>query len=773
MSDTFTGEALSRLYTTIYAYINEDFITSGGIVSPGKLDKAKIQAIINNTAQYIGAFNSLLENYSGTTIFGAEFSLINREDENAIMPRGILLVPGSFKSSTNFMLTLQYEIGQNDLYLAREELNKYCEYFSELELSVKRPELDFNTGKSDGLRILNRFSNRFAHKCYGIIVEKEWKRKFREAESKEMKLDRIDIKSDISANGSEMINYSEFPPKTKLTNVKVNPIYLKAKEGIKASYLFLRFCITPESIKKIITSSVDFGNQLFLPLNESSGNYIQQSLLNIFLDYFQDMINGFDIERPPSFLTSMLNEEILVYKDGLAFFENKLTEYFNSGEKATFEKHFENLESLIIRAGQEQSLLKQILGVFKNYLYDTFQEDEDFEKKEFPTWEFRGETTYFIMYGNLAIKNILEGLPIYLSNLCEKELTINYIDTFINKTMSDKEDPVKELARTYMNKFKDWIFNKINQKYLTKKVENIDETDIEDSFPRELGRYLEEFIENESLTTQDLIAFACNFIEPRIEIEEHQKIFQKVKKKLEAYPNEIEFITDYLLRYNVFNLFLEEHHKDLTFPGRADEFIVTYFEFIKKRMSLELQWIDLIEEWMIEFGQDNIDRNREIYEQINNFINYILILKDKEVKKESFLINIEKFYEGKDEIIDALLELFKDIFQQSIEMQKTFPDFLLNSFTDHILDNEINLKLKLPKEFLLLESEETFKRYIENLEIKAYSKLIVKPSLLLLQNVKHPDLLTQVKFSYAGEKLNKMTVSIGSNFEEIKGKILF
>jgi len=772
MSD-FTGEALSRLYTTIYAYINEDFVTSGGIVGPGKLDKENIRKIINETSQYIGAFNSLLENYSGTNVFAAEFSLINRDDENAIVPRGMLFTPGSFKSSTNFMLTFQYEIGQNDLYLAREELNKYCEYFSELELSVKRPELDFDTGKADGLRILNRFSKRFAHKCYGIIVEKEWKRKFMEGDSKEKKLDRVDIKSDIIVNGTETIDYSKLPPRSKLGRVRVNPTYLKSKEGIKATYSFLRFGITPESMKKIIISSVDFANQLFLPLNESSGNFIQLSLLNLFLDYFQELIYKFDSKRSPSFLTSMLKEEIVVYKDGLAFFNNTTTKYFNSGEKATFEKHFENLESLIIKAGQEQSLLKNILSEFKKYLKETFQDDENFEKKEFATWEFKGEINYFMVYGNLAIKNILEGLPIYLSNLCEKELTLEYINMYLNETMKDKDDPVKALAKTYMEKFRVWVYNRINQKFLMKKVETVDETEIEETFPRELGRYLEEFMDTESLSLRDLITFACNFIEPRIEIEEHQKIFQNVKKKLETYPNEIEFITDYLLRYNVFNLFLEENQKDLTYPGRADEFIINYFEFIKKRMSLNLNWIDLIEEWMIEFGQDNIDRNQEIYDQLNNFINYILILKDKEIKKENFLVNIEKFYEGKDEIVDALLQLFKDIFQQSIEMEKSFPDFLLNSFTDHILDNNLKLKSKLPKEFLFQESEETFKRYIENLEIKAYSKLIVKPTLLILQNVKHPNLLTQVKFTHAGDKQNKLTVTIGSNFEDVKNKILF
>ena len=772
MSDKiWTGEALSRLYTTIYAYINEDTISSGGVVSPsGKLDKENIKKIIESTSNYISAFNSLLENYSGTNIFAAEFSLLNWEEKNVIVPKGMLFIPGNFKLSTNALLTLEYEIDQLDLYKAREDMNKFCGYFTELEFSVKRPELDFDTGKAEGLKILNRFSERFAHKNHGIIQEQVWKRKLSDTDVKEMKLDRIDIKSQLVASGTVQIDYSDIPSKTKTRSINVNGLYLRAREGIESTYSFLKFAITPESIRNIIKASFIFANQLYLPLNEASSNFIQRELLNIFLDYFEKDIEKYEVEKPCGFFDFIVEEVTETLKEVLKIINKSITEYFKSGTKNTFEKHFNNIKNLFKDADQS-TLIDQVLQKFKDFLTDNFQDDEDFDKKEYPTWEFQGFIDYFTEYGNLAIKNIIEGMPIYLSNTYEKELADLYVDKFTNEFLIKQDDPVRELANSYLNKFRDFVYNKVNKKYIMKDVKSVDENQIAAIFPKEFQRYFEDFIENESLDLKDLIEFACNFIQGKIQVEEHLKTFENVKRKLSSYPDEVNFLADFLLRYNVFNQFLEENEKELTFPGRADEFIASYFEFVRKKMTVDLNWRDIVEEWMILFGEQNIDQGKSIIEQINNFVNHITKIKEKELKPESFINNIERFYEGKDDIIDALLQLFKDILNQSIEMRKTFPEFLLNSLTSQL--SEIRLKSKLPKEFLYSKRTFKFKEYIENLEIKIYSKLLVKPILFILQNKKYPELQYQVKFTYAGEKENTFRITVGSNFELAKKKILF
>ncbi|NHI92512.1 MAG: hypothetical protein EAX96_08405 [Candidatus Lokiarchaeota archaeon] len=775
MSDKlWTTEALSRLYTTIYAFINEDSISSGGIASPaGKLDKKEIKKIIDSTSNYISAFNSLLETYSGTNIFAAEFSLMKWEEKNIIVPKGMLFVPGNFKLSTNALLTLEYEIDQLDLYKAREDMNKFCQYFTEIELSVKRPELEFDTGKAEGLRILNRFSDRFAHKNQGIIQEQTWKRKLSDTDVKDMKLDRIDIKSHLTASGNVIIDYSDLPPKTTNKSINVNPVYLRAKEGLESTYSFLRFSITPESIKKIVISSFIFANQLFLPLNEASANFIQRQLLEVFLDYFQKDIEKYEVEKACGFFDFIIEDEIAILKENLNLFDEKISEYFKSGQRDTFEQHFRNISSILMDDGRNLVLLEKILVKFKDFLIENFQDDEDFDKKEYATWELQGYIEYFTEYGNLAIRNIAQGMPIFLTNSYEKELADLYVNKYINEFLVKQDNPVKELANTYLKKFRNYYSNKINKKFIVKEVSSIEEAQIAENFPKELKRYMEDFIENENLDLRDLIEFACNFIQGNIQIDEHLKIFQKVKSKLLSYPDEINFISDFLLRFNVFNQFIEENEKQLTFPGRADEFIAAYFEFVRRKMNIELNWSEIIEEWMILFGEQNIDQGKTIIEQLNNFVNHILMLKEKEIKPENFINNIERFYEGKDEIIDALLHLFKEIFNQSLEMRKTFPEFLLNSFASQLSIKNLRLKSKLPKEFLLKESEETFKEYIENLEIKIYSKLLVKPILLILQNKKYPELQYQVKFTYAGEKEDTFRVTIGSNFELAKKKILF
>ena len=70
----FTGDELSRIYSTIFSYIDDSGSPFGGAVSSGKIKSQIIKELVKNSASYLAAFNSLLEDYAGSGLFSAEFS---------------------------------------------------------------------------------------------------------------------------------------------------------------------------------------------------------------------------------------------------------------------------------------------------------------------------------------------------------------------------------------------------------------------------------------------------------------------------------------------------------------------------------------------------------------------------------------------------------------------------------------------------------------------------------------------------------------------------
>ena len=238
-------------------------------------------------------------------------------------------------------------------------------------------------------------------------------------------------------------------------------------------------------------------------------------------------------------------------------------------------------------------------------------------------------------------------------------------------------------------------------------------------------------------------------------------------EKLKNYPREVIFLTEYLLRYSVFNTFLFENDDKLS--ENPDSFSEEYLNFLDRRLSaMKLNWNDVLLNWIDDFRQENFDKQKPLFEQVNNFINFIRSQGKKQLDPKLFLENLEISTEmEKNEIQKALLKLFSEIFLQSIELRKTFPVFLNNNFKNYLQNKKLNVETIEPKKILLNETE-SFQEFQENFQVKAYSKFIVKPILFILQNKKFPNLQYQIKFGYFGEKKDKIRVSVGSNFSMIR-----
>ncbi len=754
----FTGDELSRIYATIFSYIDENGAPYGGIVSPGRVHSAKVKELINNASKYLSAFNSFLEDYAGSTLFSAEFLLEYVGKEDKLLPKGILLITGSRKTRSDFILAFEYETGLIDVYKAKDELNSVCENIYQIEEEITRPEID---GKAR-TQILERFSSRSAEKMFGIFIEKRWQRKYKEAEHKKSQnLDQVDVDADNIITGNQNTNYVSLPPAIKLENIKLSR--LKEKTEQRASVQYLKHALSPITGKRITQNTFSFSREAFLPLNELSGNMTQSRFLSFFLDYFIDMIGRYEAKKRFDFLIPVLNEEAEVYRDALQSFQTSAEEYFKSGIKADFNEHVNKFKNWVLEKslGQQKSLLIKIFEEFFSPLR------EEFGTEEIVAWQFKPELNFFIEYANHSISNLIRGLPIFLSKNCEVELLRSYIRKFKDDVLKDQEETIKAIADTYLKKFESYAINEIYKKYLEEAEVQFDQDKIEEQLPKELMIYMENFVEEQNLTLEDLIEFSGNFILPRVDSEENKKLFSKTFNNLRSYPREVLFLTEYLLRYNVFNTFLFENEDKLS--EEPDSFSEEYLKFLDRRLSaMKLNWNDVLLNWFDDFRQANVDKQLLLFDQVNNLINFIKSQGQKQLEPNIFLENLEISTELEtDEIQKALLKLFGEIFQQSIELRNTFPVFLNNNFKNFLQNKQLDVETIEPKKILLNETE-SFQEFQENFQVKAYSKFIVKPILLILQNKKIPDLQYQMKFGYYGEKKDKIRVSIGSNFSIIQ-----
>ncbi|MHA1383871.1 MAG: hypothetical protein ACTSR3_08970 [Candidatus Helarchaeota archaeon] len=754
----FTGDELSRIYSTIFSYIDENGTPFGGVVGSGRIRSEKIRELVRNSARYLAAFNSFLEDYAGSTLFSAEFLLETVGKEDKIVPKGILLITGARKTRSDFVLALEYEIGLIDVYNAKEELNTVCNNLYQIEEEIKRPQID-NTART---KILDRFSSRSAQKMFGNFIDKKWQRKYQDGGAKKSQnLDQIDVETDIFVSGLQEINYILLPPQIKLENMNMKRINEKSEK--KGTVRYLKYSLSPITSKKITENAILFSREAFLPLNELSGNDTQSRFVKLFLDYFIEMIGQLDTKKRYHFIIPLFIEEAEVYRDALNNFQKSAEAYFKSGIKAKFDEHVKKFKNLVLEKslGQQKSLLVKIFNEFIEHV------QEISEDKELIAWEFKSELSYFVEYANYSISSILKILPIFLSMKCEIELLKKYIEKYKEEKLVEQEETIKAIAEAYINKFESYATNLIYKKYLEEEISSFNQDKIEERFPNELKLYIDNFIEERNLDLKDLIDFTGNFILPRVDSEQNKKIFNEIFKKLKSYPGEVSFLTEFLLRYSVFNEFLLENEDKISLT--PDSFSEEYLKYLERRLSaIKLNWNDLLLNWFDDFNQENIDQQKLLFEQVNNFINFIEEQSKKQLEPKIFLENLEIFAEMEtDEVKKALLKLFIEIFQQSIELRNTIPSFLNNNFKNFLKNKNLIVDPIAPKKILLTD-EESFQEFQENIHIKAYSKFLVKPLLIILENKKFPDLKYQLKFNYLGEKKNKIRVNIGSNFSLIQ-----
>jgi len=638
-------------------------------------------------------------------------------------------------------------------------LNEICEKIFQIEEQIKRPEVN----ETSRAKLIERFSSRFAQKMFGNLMEKKWQRKYKEGGlKKSQNLDQIDIEPDNIISGVLESNNILVPPLNTIKNITLKRIREKSEK--RATIRYLKYALSPITAKKITQSVLTFSREVFLPLNELSGNSTQSRFAKLFIDYFVEMIDSLDIKKKFDFLIPLFREEIEVYKDALNHFQNSAKEYFKSGIKDKFEEHMKKFKNLMLEKslGQQKSLLLKIFNEFVEYTQQTLA------RKELVTWEFKGELNYFIEYANHSISSIFKVLPIYLSKNCEIELLKEYIQKYRSEKLKEQEETIQGIADTYLKKFEKYVTNQIYEKYLeAEEISEFNQDKIEEQFPKELMIYMDNFIEEQNLTLEDLIEFSGNFILPRVDSAPNKKIFDAVFNKLKRYPGEVLFLTEFLQRYSVFNTFLLENEDKISL--NPDSFSEEYLNYINKRLSaISLSWSDLLLNWMDDFNKENIDQGKLLFEQVNNFINFIEEQEKKQLQPEAFLENLEIVIElESDEIKKALLKLFSEIFQQSIELRKTIPTFLNSNFKNFLQKTKLEASEIEPKKILLSETE-NFQEFQENLQVKAYSKFIVKPLLFILENKNFPDIQYQIKFNYLGEKKNKIRVNFGSNFSLIQ-----
>ncbi|MHA1145736.1 MAG: hypothetical protein ACTSRW_13430 [Candidatus Helarchaeota archaeon] len=765
-------ENLANLNITIYGFHDDEGYTTGGLVSPGmtRIARKLVNELINKVADYFFSFNALLEDFLGYRLYFSEFLLRSLVEEKnfGILPKGVLLIPGRFKDSSNFVLSLEYERGLIDPYQGIKQMDELCDYTHQIMEAMLRPEISIEKRNV----ILEKFSRRNAKKLYGIFLDKEWERKY-SGKDNDKTFDQMSTETEIILTGLLRPDYGVFPPGIEVIEYSLKEIIPAQR---KKDYMYLEEMPTIASVKSIIQKLFPFATNLFKPLKESTGNFIEIMVLDVFSQYFLEIIDSFDKPRPPFFLNSLLAEETAVFTDAFNSFHRQLEEYMKSGKKQTLQKHGEDIWQAVVNSGVgvQQSLLRKI--------YDAFLEHVKIERGNeteeiLPTWELKKHLN-FTEIGKRTIKHLEKRALSYLAMSCEHDLIESYINSFEKEILSRQDDPVKIISHPYLQKFRGFVENEIKKKYIQKAItEKLNETVIEDQFQKDLLAYSKKFLGNITLTLDDLITFTSTFMERRVTDPIGKERFSKIHEIVKTYSGEIKFLLDYVVRHSILNPFLKHSKQVLSEPGFEDHFIQLLIEFLESRLIMPLHWKVLVEEWLTKFEIKAEGKTWSMHDQIMEFQKYLQQLKQNEMQPERFLKHLndhvfKKYQEDQAEVEIALIRLFRELFRQSMEISQMIPEFLLNNFTDFVKNNQVKISSKIPKEFLF-EKEMEFKDFIEKLEILSFPQLSCYPRLIILQNKKIPELQYKLSFEYSGEQMERTRITASSNYELIKSKIRF
>ncbi|MFX1237681.1 MAG: hypothetical protein ACFE8P_08160, partial [Promethearchaeota archaeon] len=723
-----TREAINYQYSVIFGYTSpiDDELTVGDVIGAGNLTKEKIKALYHDVIKFLGIYNAILRDYTGSELFSIEFMLLNREEMNGtknrgfnIFPKSMILLPGQYKENECLLLALKPELGILNTHKSRSSINEISMFFSEIEEFIDRPQLQ----KSDKQGIMQRFASRFSKKLYGKLLEGKWNKKLvglggSEPTGKNMIQTYATITSDM------VIKWHKKPREVQIKNTRYNK-----QKGLytgKIAVEHLKYSISEPSINFIIENTIKFGIDLFELCNIGTLDEIQDEFISYLLNNTEEYLeNEGSISKIQEIISKVKQKlvNINAYTNKFLQFSN---EFITSGERGDLINLMEKYSFFINKKGKlEGTEFNNLLEITQKFIEQSLNKKTNLRVAELDSiLNYLGE-----MYKK-SYDIVLKSLPEYLIRTKLKQFAV-FFTKMLKRDIAEQTHS-KKITYNYINKLLDFLLNEIEILQLTLENRVLDEKSLLVDFKTLIKKKFDVFFSNSFLSIKDFIIIA----------EEKSNIKSSdVKVEIEIYKKflgEINFLVAYITKNTAINRFLlEQKESEISDPV---SFSNRFHRFLEKRIGgIKMSWkyhmLDWIRDYAKQFFKELDKKPMSLDVIIEDFLDYIDSRESEGINPEGFL----KILQGKIEEYSnngetEELMIFLHHYEENIKKG----DIILGLIRDLIEEKIDNIEIPWEDLSNLNErhsiSKDSFHRFIQINELQYFSKLIPLPSSIILKH---------------------------------------
>lgn len=785
MSSLTTSEEIQKQLSIIFGFSGREEIKVGEIVGVGNLTRGKVSELILQVLSYLNEYSALLKDYLGTEIFSMEFELkffSNEKHNLKLLPKSMILIPGEYKENSILLIALTKELSLLDVNKAKNSINDLGKLFFEVEEVVERPELN----KKEKTAVLSNFANRFAYKIQGQFLEGKWNKKL-VGIKRSSPTENQNFKTYLSLQSKYSINWNSLNRNLISETAK----YSNENLSISENRLFehLKWSISGPSGFFIVKKSFDLGAQLLRIANIGSVNEYQEKIVRVLIDKIGSSLRS--LNKIIDFEKEIIEFKILIKEiyNFLSIFEKKLNSFLKSGVSGDLASIFSKLDSFVVF---ENSGNSEISINLVNILKDLIKSNEFKNEKSIILVEIESSINYFIRLVLLSQKIIENNFERYFSYIYYQKLYKKLLSSIYSE-ISFEEIPVKALGGRFIARFSEELSKNINENTINQnKYKKFDRNLLKKEYYKIVEKTLK-LVGDLPVYTDDLINFA------EIMLGKHASDFKMHFTHLKEARSQFNFLLSFLLRNSTLNRFLNEiSEKDIFDPISLSEL---FYDFMRKRIGgLNLYWKEFILNLIKSFGEnyqkqyeEDSDKgiNWSKYKLVNEFLRYFSD-KIKDLTIPSKFIEVINYYISSvsSQSDREFLQLVLEQYEFSLDIIDDFPNYLkqkifkiLNNLdfsvlpmmtADYLHAPHLKIKNEYGTSHIIKINEVNLDLFdfINEFELKYFSKLIAVPSKIILKNINDSNsfvnpLYYELSFTF-WEKFFKLNIS--DNWHQIRSK---
>lgn len=790
MASLTTNEELHKLHTIIFGFYQsqKENLQVGEIIGVGKLTKNKVNELVYEVLKYLNAYNAMLRDYTGTELFSIEFELKNFIDEEKdlkIIPKSMILIPGEYKDCNLFLLTLTRETSLLDVHKAKESIDTLGTLFFEVEEIIQHPQLNDDERK----KILEKFASRFAFKVQGELIEGKWNKKL--VGIKDIQItEKSNFLPFLNIQANYLINWNHYNRDITTDVPKESSISGNLDE--QEQFEHLKWFIFGPSAFYTIQNTFQLSSNLLKVSNMGSIDEFQEIACRAIIEELNSYLKSNNRMLSIEEIKKEIDRELLNIKEKIDHSSEQAKNYCTSGTKGSLDNILTDVKNHMIEENSSQLIekLSEIqLNIIKNSNFINLN--------SIKSSEITSCSDYFNQIMKYAFDTVKNNFKKYLSYVYLLRIYKKFILELYSE-ISKEEKPARNLGSRYIIKISEYLLNKINEYIINlKKKSEFNITELDETFKRIIQEFIDKNINDIPIFTEDLLNFAELML-----AEETPKVTEYILNLKKA-RSEFSYLLSFILRYSSINRFMKDTQEIEKFTPQtlSDGFI----DFISKRIgALDLYWKEYFIEIVKKFAVNNqdtfnqaMDENKRwsTYQLITTFINYL----KKEIDE---ITNPQKFTNLMDNYIakiqqptqQAIMILLFEQYEYSLSILDEFPNYLKQKIFKVLGNLSFKLSPIMAIDYLKkieisipgLESKENenigyndlysnhiydFFEFIDEFELKYFSKLIARPSRIVLKSIDEKNseksLYYLMEFKF-WEKFFKSTIS--SNWNEIKPK---